>query len=127
MTAGETDKVRETVIALIESDFESDAAFERTAGLRPKTVNNWRRGLSKSFMKMIPELSELFHVSAGELLNMPVGQDSSELSDEEMRLVHLYRKTRSLPKESLRAVVSTIESVIEMYLSSAPKKPGRKK
>ena len=78
-------------------------------------------------MKMIPELSELFHVSAGELLNMPVGQDSSELSDEEMRLVHLYRKTRSLPKESRRAVVYTIESVIEMYLSSAPKKPGRKK
>ena len=52
-----TERIREKVLVLIESQFESDAAFERALSLPEKTVNNWRRGRSASFMKMLPKLS----------------------------------------------------------------------
>ena len=51
-------KTRERIISLIEAEFESDAAFERAMGLAEKTVNNWRRDRSASYMKMLPELAE---------------------------------------------------------------------
>ena len=43
-----TEKIRERVLALIDSEFESDASFERELGLSEKTVSNWRRGRSAS-------------------------------------------------------------------------------
>ena len=45
---------RERILALIENEYDSDAAFEREMELPPKTVNNWRRGRSSSFMKILP-------------------------------------------------------------------------
>ena len=40
----------ETIFALIEMKFGSDAKFERQANLPPKTVNNWRRVISLVFI-----------------------------------------------------------------------------
>ena len=77
-------QTREKVLSLIESEFESDAAFEREMGLQSKTVNNWRRERSSSFMKMLPKLAEGFEVSVGELLAMPITHDTSELSEDEI-------------------------------------------
>ena len=79
-----TEKIRERVLSLIDSEFESDAAFEREMELAEKTVNNWRRCRSASFMRMLPELSALFGVNIGELYDIPIRDDSSELSDEEL-------------------------------------------
>ena len=53
------ERIRERVLALIESEFESDAAFERAMGLGDKTVNNWRRARSSSFMKMLMSTPEM--------------------------------------------------------------------
>ena len=47
------ERIRERVLSLIDSEFESDAAFEREMELPEKTVNNWRRGRSASFMKIL--------------------------------------------------------------------------
>lgn len=115
-----TEKIRERVLALIESRFESDAAFERSLGLAEKTVNNWRRGRSSSFMKMLPEIAARFHVTVSDLLNVPIGSDTSELSEEEKRLVHLYRRARTLPEAQRKALHKTLESVVTMYLECAP-------
>ena len=82
-----TEKIRERILALIESEFESDASFEREMELSEKTVNNWRRGRSSSFMRMLPELADRFGVSVGEILDIPLREDSSELSDEETQLL----------------------------------------
>ena len=98
MKQDNTDRIRARILALIESEFESDAAFERAVGLSDKTVNNWRRARSSSFMKMLPKLSEEFRVNIGELMDMPLRHDTSELSDEELHLLKLYRKSRSLPE-----------------------------
>ena len=114
-----TESTREMLLALIEAEYESDAAFERALGLAEKTVNNWRRGRSASFMKMLPTLSERFGIHVGALMDMPLKGESAELSEEELHLLHLYRKSRTLPKEMRAALIETVEQVIRLYLKSA--------
>lgn len=113
-----TENIRARILSLIESGFESDAAFERALDLPSKTVNNWRRGLSASFMKMLPRLSEEFGVNVGELLDIPLRRDTSELSEEELHILHLYRKARTMPQPMRAALRDTIENTINMYISS---------
>lgn len=114
----DTEKIRERILALIDSEFESDASFERELSLPDKTVNNWRRGRSSSFMKMLPALSECFGVNVGELLNIPLSGDTAELSEEEIRLLELYRKSRTLPTKARAALRETLETTINLYVSS---------
>lgn len=121
------EKIRDHVLSLIDSDFESDAAFEREMGLPQKTVNNWRRCRSSSFMQMLPQLSELFDMNIGALLDIPPSQDSPELSDDELILLSLYRKTHTLPAEMRQALRQTLESTINMYLSVASGKGLQRK
>lgn len=113
-----TEKIRERILSLIDSEFESDAAFERAVGIPDKTVNNWRRGRSASFMRMLPTLSEKFRVNVGELLNIPLRRDTSELSEEELHLLHLYRKSRIMPDKMRHALRETLEMTIELYIKS---------
>jgi transcriptional regulator with XRE-family HTH domain len=113
-----TEKIREKVLELIESEFESDAAFERALGLAEKTVNNWRRGRSASFMKMLPLLSDKFGINVGTLMDIPLRRDCPELSDEELKLLHLFRRSRSLPQKMRIALRENLESTINLYIAS---------
>ncbi len=113
------EKVRERVLSLIDSEFESDAAFERVMQLPDKTVNNWRRGRSASFMKMLPQLSEVFSVNVGEILDIPLRRDTSELSEEELHLLLLYRKSRTMPIKLRTALRESLENIINLYIKSA--------
>ena len=113
------ENIRERILSLIDSEFESDASFERALGLSEKTVNNWRRGRSASYMKMLPRLSEEFRVNVGELLDMPVRSDTSELSEDELHLLHLYRKSRTMPQKLRTALRETLENTINLYIKSA--------
>ena len=132
MKQDNTERIRARILSLIESEFESDAAFERALGLGDKTVNNWRRARSSSFMKMLPRLCEVFKVNIGELMDMPLRRDTSELSEEELHLLRMYRKSRSMPEPMRRALRETIETTINLYLASheevkeAPKRRGPK-
>lgn len=84
-------------------------------------------------MKMLPRLSEIFNVNIGELMDMPLRRDTSELSEEELHLLRLYRKSRSLPETMRRALRETLETTINLYietnneLKEAPKRRGPKK
>lgn len=118
MKEDNTERIRARILTLIESEFESDAAFERAMGLADKTVNNWRRGRSASFMKMLPKLSEEFRVNIGELMDMPLRRDTSELSEEELHLLRLYRKSRSMPETMRSALRETLETTINLYIST---------
>lgn len=113
-----TERIRARVLSLIESEYESDAAFERAIGIPDKTVNNWRRGRSSSFMKMLPELAERFRVNVGELMDVPLRRDTSELSEEELHLLHLYRRSRTMPEKMRHALRETLETTITLYISS---------
>ncbi|MBR2467018.1 MAG: hypothetical protein IKB38_08855 [Clostridia bacterium] len=121
------ENIRERVLSLIESEFDSDAAFERSMGLADKTVNNWRRGRSSSYMKMLPELSRAFGVNVGEILDMPIMSSTSELSLEEVHLLHLYRKARVVPPKMRTALRETLESIINLYIDTAAEMKEEKK
>ena len=116
MTSDSTKKTCDAVLSLIDSKFSSDAEFERVANIVPKTVNNWRRGKSASFMKMLPELAEIFGVTVNELAD-PEGA-SRNLSSDEQELLMLYRFAEYLPKEEKEALNRTIKSTIELYVNS---------
>ena len=122
-------ETRERVLSLIETEFKSDAEFEREMNLPQKTVNNWRRGLSSSFMKMLPELAAGFGIGVGELLDMPLRKDTSELSEDELHLLHLYRRSRTMPPKMRAALRETLENLITLYIKSASdlKNPKREK
>ena len=119
MNIEESENIRARILSLIDSEYESDAAFERAFGLSEKTVNNWRRGRSSSYMKMLPKLSEEFKVNVGELLDMPLRSDTSELSEDELHLLHLYRKSRTMPQKLRVALRETLENVITLYIKSS--------
>ena len=121
------DKIREKILSLIDSEFESDAAFERAMGLADKTVNNWRRGRSASYMKLLPALSAKFGVNVGELLDMPITHSTSELSLDEVHLLHLYRKARVVPPKMRSALRETLESIINLYIETASEIKGEEK
>lgn len=119
MSAENELRIRERILSLIGSEFDSDAAFERALGLSEKTVNNWRRGRSSSYMKMLPRLSEEFKVNVGELLDMPLRSDTSELSEDELQLLHLYRRARTLPPKLRTALREALESTVHLYMKTA--------
>ena len=120
-----TEKIRERVLSLIDSEFESDASFERELGLSEKTVSNWRRGRSASFMRHLPELSALFGVNVGELLDIPLSNEGDQLSEEEISLLTLYRRSHVLPKKMRRALTETLESTINMYIAAGESRKKR--
>ena len=127
MTAENNEKIRQRILSLIDTEFESDAAFERAMGLKDKTVNNWRRGRSASYMKMLPLLSERFSVNVGELLDMPLRKDTSELSEDELHILHLYRRSRTMPPKMRAALKETIENLITLYIKSASELKAQKR
>lgn len=58
-----------------------DKTLELELKLKPKTVNNWKRGLSEGYMKMLPKIADYFDVSVDYLLgrtNNPKGDWSRE-------------------------------------------------
>ena len=114
-----SERIRERILSLIDAEFESDAAFERAMNLPDKTVSNWRRGRSSSYMNMLQALSESFRVNVGELLDIPLRKDTSELSEEELHLLHLYRKSRTMPPKMRSALRESVESLINLYILSA--------
>ncbi len=120
-------ETREKILNLIESEYDSDAAFEREMGLASKTVNNWRREKSSSYMKMLPALAQSFDISVSELLDVPITHDSSDLSDDEIELLTLYRKCSILTAKQRLALSKTLEEVINLYLSSAPESKRKSK
>ena len=104
----------EVIFSLIETRCGSDAAFERDFNLPPKTVNNWRRGRSSSFMKMLPELADFFEVSTAELLC----DADARLSPDERELLALYRSADALSPEEREALTETLRNTIGLYLAT---------
>jgi transcriptional regulator with XRE-family HTH domain len=121
------ERVRERILSLVDAEFQSDAAFEREMGLADKTLNNWRRGKSSSYMKILPKISERFSITVSELLDIPLTKDTTELSEDEIKLLSLYRKTRTMSPKLRSAMHETILSVINLYLKSNSEIKARKR
>lgn len=103
-------KTADLIINLIEERYRSDADFERKMNLKPKTVNNWKRGISESYYKMLPEISIALDVTPNYLL----GFDGGEISLEETELISSYRRLSELSDADRRIVLATIKNIIEL-------------
>lgn len=69
----------ERILSLIKSNYGTDAAFEDALKIKRKTVDSWKRGNSKSYMKLLLNISSLFGVSTDYLLTgeekvIPIGK-----------------------------------------------------
>ena len=71
------------------------------------------------------ELSELFGVNVGELLDIPLSAEGDQLSEEEIALLTLYRRSHVLPKKMRRALTETLESTINMYIAAGESRKKR--
>ncbi len=111
-------QVGERIFAFIDALYGNDAAFERASNLPPKTVNNWRRGRSASYMKLLPEIAELFGVPVGELLGVAGGERAPHLTPEEEELLSMFRAAGSLSESERAALTATIRNTIGLYLSA---------
>lgn len=106
-----TEELRTLLLSMLGERFGSDTAFERAAGLPPKTVSNWRLGRSASFMRMLPQLATVLGVRISDL----IGTDESE-DVAEARLLRLWRACAYLPSEEREALLQTLETVVRLYL-----------
>ena len=103
MKQDNTERIRARILELIESEFESDAAFERAMGLGDKTVNNWRRARSSSFMKILPRLAETFKARYG-----------YDLKISSILLVYLVHIKRVLLIICLKKLLKSIRTLLNM-------------
>ena len=126
MKKDELEKTRARVISMIEREFSSDAAFERAASLPKKTVSNWRRGLSSSFMKMLPTLADLFGVAAQELIDTEGKVRHAVLTDDEEKLLSLYRSTEGLSRKTRSELLLAFENMTTLSLSANDDKRVKK-
>ncbi len=113
-------EIGEAVTRLIPLRFPSDAAFERAASLPPKTVSNWRRGRSATYMKMLPLLEELLGDELTELLH-GVSATADGLTKEEERLLRAWRTTEGLPPEARRSLHTTLVGMIKLSVGGKHK------
>ena len=60
-------------------------------------------------------------------MDIPVGKDSSELSDDEVALLALYRKSGTLPPKMRAALNETLEATINMYIGAVEIKTRHRK
>ena len=91
------------------------AAFERAMDLPPKTVSNWRRGVSHSYLSMIPQIAHLLHTTPDVLLG-ETEKAEAEWIEETQRLQGLYMQAKDLPRHRRLALCRTLEAVMKLYL-----------
>jgi len=62
------DETGKRIADLIGERCESSAAFERELGIPEKTVNDWRRGKSKSYRSRLTDIAKILGTTSAYLL-----------------------------------------------------------
>lgn len=104
------DKTLERIIKLIEKDYTSYFAFENDFGIRNKTVDNWKRGRSKSYYKIIRELADFFDVTPNYLLDPTSTERVLPPTDEEIKFA-LFNGSEGVTDEMYEEVKAFAEFV----------------
>lgn len=97
------DVTMKRLLELIEREYASYFAFENDFGIKNKTVDNWKRGRSKSYLKMIPDLAVFFNVSAGYLLGEEGTDRKDPVTDEDIKFA-LFNGTDGITDEMYEEV-----------------------
>jgi transcriptional regulator with XRE-family HTH domain len=110
------DIYKERILPLFQSSGISDAELERKIGIKPKKINDWNAGRTKSYEKYIPQIAAFFNVSTDYLLGntddpQPAGQPPSEdikLSPQEQRLIEMYRELNDEGQDVVTSFLDTM-------------------
>ena len=57
-------------------------------------------------------------MSLSQLMDVPLSEDNRDLSDDEIHLLRLYRRTRPMPTAMRKALAETLESTVKLYLDA---------
>ena len=90
------------------------ASFERELGLPPKTVSNWRRGVSHSYLALLPQIARLLGTTTDALLG-EAEKAEEEWQKEVQRLYRIFAKAKQLPPHRRQALYRTLEDVMSLY------------
>ena len=69
-------------------------------------------------MNMLHWLSETFSVSISQLMDIPTSAEGADLSEDELKMLSLYRRSRPLPLQMRKALSETLETTINLYINS---------
>lgn len=83
-------------------------AFE--IGVRPQAITEWKKGVTSSYTKYLPQIAETLGVSVEYLLNggqkeKPETQPGSGLSEGEQLLISLFRMLSQEDKDAVLRIV----------------------
>ena len=104
----------EIILDLIKINYSSDVAFEEAAGLKRKTVDNWKRGLSKSYLKMIPKLCELFNVKPDYILGIEIPDATSEhpaLTEHQLLVKMVNERAKGKSSDALKEIIAMMDQI----------------
>lgn len=104
------------ILALIGTKYPSDAAFESKHGLKPKTVYEWKRKRSKSYMDIVVQIATDFNVTTDYLLGVEVGnrQENAPERDDKLRLI--ARRITEIPEKDREKVLAIFEATLDTFL-----------
>ena len=117
-------EVLERILALKEKHNLSDKEFGIKAGVGEKAIDNWKRGLSASYMKKLDILANFFNVSTDYLLTGNGQKEKPPVNgDEELTKYLQYLKTRpemrmlfDITKSATKEDVEKAVKIIEAFL-----------
>ena len=100
----------------------SDKDFEIELGLNPKTINNWKRGKSSGYMKMLPEIADYFNVSVDYLLGREetVKEEKpaikmTDFIDKCIEFNITSEDLKKLSKDDWTLIVSIVNNLLKKY------------
>lgn len=70
----------------------------------PPTISRWLAGVSLPQINLYKDICEIFNISINDLL----GFGTSELTEEEMNIIELYRKFNTEEKKVVKKMLSQI-------------------
>lgn len=109
-------RVGENLFRVVKQKFRSNAAFEREAGLPAKTMNNWQRGRSASYLKILPQLADVLGVPLV-VLTAVQPEDGETLTDHELELLRIYRSLLPLSEEKRDRFVRSIAELASLLVA----------
>ena len=93
----------------------TQAQVSEISGIPLGTLRRWEQGVNEPSIDFIVQLADIYHVSTDELLGSEfspvIEYDSSRLSDDERRLLNLYRSCTPQGREYLLGVAEVTASL----------------
>ena len=112
------DKAREEAVLahllmLLTESGKTDRELEAALKLKPKTVSNWRRGLSHGYMRILPEIADFLAISPV-LLWEGHSAEPKHVSNEEWELITAYRTLSNADASKRRAVRDMFRKIVQL-------------